>query len=197
MKPLLILDLDETLIYSTPKYSYKEQIYDFLIEEHYYVKKRPYVDTFLKNMSEHFELGVWTASTRDYATEIVNQLFIKNNLQLVLFHSREKCTKQEYSRSLYDSFPQNYYIKDLKKIKKQFNLDKVLIVDDLPIGLQRNYGNLIKIEAYKGDEFDAELEHLEDYLLSIKDLDNLRAIEKRNWCQNMIKEQIKSKKFKF
>ena len=197
MKPLLILDLDETLVYSIRQYSYKDQGYDFLIENYYYVKKRPYVDNFLKNISEHFDLAVWTASTTDYATEIVNQLFVKNDLKLELFHSREKCTKKEYPRSLYDSFPKSYYIKDLKKIKKQFNLDKVLIVDDLPIGLQRNYGNLIQIDAYKGDEFDAELEHLEDYLFLIKNNENLRTIEKRNWCQNMLQEQIKTKKFKF
>ena len=65
MKPLLILDLDETLVYSIPQYSYKDQGYDFLIENYYYVKKRPYVDNFLKNISEHFDLAVWTASTRD------------------------------------------------------------------------------------------------------------------------------------
>ena len=46
-KPLLILDLDETLIYSTPKEEYQNQTYDFAIGEDFYVKKRPHVDSFL------------------------------------------------------------------------------------------------------------------------------------------------------
>lgn len=193
-KPLLILDLDETLIYST--YS-KEEIhsqYDFIIDNTYYVKKRPYVEQFIKEISEHFDLAVWTAATRDYAQIIVNELFEKQNLPLKFFHSRERCVERENTRSMYDSYMTKYYIKDLKKIKKYFDLDKVLFVDDLTVSLQRNYGNLIKIAPFQGENDDKHLLLLKDYLISIKDEENLRKIEKRSW-QNYASSQTRKLKF--
>lgn len=183
-KPLLILDLDETLIYSTTELT-KDEICDFVIGEEFYVKKRPFVDEFLIEMSEHFELAVWTAATRDYGSIIVKELFHKNNLELQFFHSREKCVERSYIKSMYDYLPQRYYIKDLKKIKKLFNLDKVLMIDDLHISLERNYGNLIKIKPFQGDIEDNQLILLQEYLISIKEEENLRKIEKRNWHNNI------------
>ena len=84
-KPLLILDLDETLIYSVDKKNYLIDGYDLKIDNEYFTKKRPYVDDFVKSMSVHYELAVWTAATEDYAQIIVNELFSKNNIQLEFF----------------------------------------------------------------------------------------------------------------
>ena len=63
-KPLLILDLDETLIYSKEKEDFNHEIdaYDFIIDGNIFVKKRPYVDQFIQSVSQHFELAVWTAN---------------------------------------------------------------------------------------------------------------------------------------
>lgn len=190
-KPLLILDLDETLIYSSYEADAK---YDFIIDDTYYVKKRPYVEDFLQEMNNYFDLAVWTAATRDYAQIIVNELFVKQNIQLKFFHSRERCVEKDNTRSMYDSYVTKYYIKDLKKIKKHFDLNKVLFVDDLTVSLQRNYGNLIKIPPFQGESEDNYLLLLKQYLLSIKEKENLRKIEKRFWQNNL---QTPGKKFKF
>lgn len=192
-KPLLILDLDETLIHSTYLRDNTNQIYDFIIDEEYYVKKRPYVDDFLVEMANHFELAVWTAATRDYGEIIVKELFHKNNLELKFFHSRERCVERSYIKSMYDYYPQRYYIKDLKKIKKHFDLDKVLMIDDLHVSLERNYGNLVKIKPFQGDLEDNQLLLLKEYLISIKEEENLRKIEKRNWHNNFDKPTKKMK----
>lgn len=180
-KPLLILDLDETLIYTIPKEEYKNETYDFIIKENFYVKKRPHVEDFLIEMSKNFELAVWTAATQDYGSIIIKELFEKNNLLLQFFYYRSHCVSKEYMRVGEDYYPQQYFIKDLSKIKKRFNLDKVLMVDDIKISLQRNYGNLINIAPFRGKDDDSHLLQLKEYLLSIKDIENLRKLEKRYW----------------
>jgi len=86
---------------------------------------------------------------------------------------------------MYEYFPERYYIKDLSKIKKDYKLERVLMVDDLPIGLQRQYGNLVKITPFTGDNNDNELNNLKDYLFLLKDELNFRTVEKRNWIDSL------------
>lgn len=195
-KPLLILDLDETLIYSVHKKDYKNDGYDLIIDNEYFTKKRPFVDEFIEEIKEYFKLAVWTAATEDYAEIIVKNLFTEKNIQLEFLYSRNKCIPKEKSRSMYEYFPERYYIKDLSKIKKNYNLERVLMVDDLPIGLQRQYGNLVRINPFNGSPNDNELILLKDYLITLKDELNFRTIEKRNWIDNLGSNSV-SKKIKF
>ena len=75
-----------------------------------------------------------------------------------------------------------YRIKDLKKIKKfGFDLEKVLIIDDSPEKLTRNYGNHIPVIPFKGDPDDDELFKLIKYLEQIKNRYSFRNFDKRNW----------------
>lgn len=134
-------------------------------------------------MSQHFELAVWTAATRGYGEKIVKELFSKNNLEIHFFHCRDNCIERNYFTSGDDYYMQQFYLKDLKKIKKKFNLDKVLMVDDIKLSLQRNYGNLVHIKPYRGENEDSHLLVLNEYLLSIKEVENLRKIEKRFWYE--------------
>lgn len=74
------------------------------------------------------------------------------------------------------------YIKALKKLKKKgYNIEKILIVDDTPFKCKRNYGNAIYPKEYLGSESDDELNKLASYLDSIKNVENVRGIEKRGW----------------
>lgn len=66
--------------------------------------------------------------------------------------------------------------------KKGFGLEKILIVDDTPLKARTNYGNAIYIKEFKGDVFDKELAYLNEFLFSIKDVENVRTIEKRGWA---------------
>ncbi len=54
-------------------------------------------------------------------------------------------------------------------------------MDDTPAKSRSNYGNAIYIKEFLGDMKDQELKYLRDYLLTLKNVDNVRAIEKRNW----------------
>lgn len=62
--PLLILDLDEALVYSTENEPNPRADFSFL---HFWVKKRPYLDPLISTVSQWFELAVWTSSSAGYA----------------------------------------------------------------------------------------------------------------------------------
>lgn len=172
MKKLLVLDLDETLIYATEE---RVEEYDFSIGS-YRVLKRPYLETFLYFCDKYFELGIWTSSTDSYAKEIVENI-LPQDINISFLYSRERCIKEMD----FDIYEMNY-IKDLKKLKKKgYDLNHIIVVDDSPEKLKRNYGNLVKIEPFFGDKNDIELAKLEIYLRALKDVENIRAVEKRAW----------------
>jgi RNA polymerase II subunit A small phosphatase-like protein len=173
-KPLLILDLDETLIFSTIQGLTKPG--DFKCFE-YLVYKRPFVASFLSGCAEHFDLAVWTSSTIDYARCIVAELFAGLNLEFLW--ARERCTRR------YDfELQEPYWVKDLRKVKSAgFPLERVLMVDDTPRKLERNYGNIVRVSEFRGESSDRELIALLDYLIELSREDDFRRIEKRGWNQ--------------
>ena len=70
-RPLLILDLDETLLWATP--DEPDVPYDFRVFG-YYATKRPHLTTFLEKAFSWFDMAVWTSSGGDYArAENVNK----------------------------------------------------------------------------------------------------------------------------
>lgn len=174
MKKLLVLDLDETLIYASEE---RIEAYDFSVGS-YRVLKRPYLETFLYFCATHFELGIWTSSTDSYAKEIVKNI-LPQDINISFLWSREHCIK-EMNLDLYEM----NYIKDLKKLKRRgYDLETIIMVDDTPEKLKRNYGNLVKIEPFFGDKNDIELNKLEIYLKKLKDVENIRVVEKRAWSR--------------
>ena len=172
-KILLILDLDETLIYSTE--STLAGAEDFIVDE-YFVYKRPGLDKFLDFISPIYDVAIWTSSSEDYAQEVVKNIF-PQYYPLKFIYGRTKCT-------LTFLWDQNEYIyaKNLSKLKKKkYSLEKILIIDDSPEKLKRNYGNHIRVEPFVGSNDDIELFRLIKYLEKIKLSENVRIIEKRSW----------------
>jgi hypothetical protein len=55
------------------------------------------------------------------------------------------------------------------------------MVDDTPGKLARQYGNYIRVTPYLGNEDDRELALLTRYLRELRDVENVRRIEKRGW----------------
>lgn len=170
---LIILDLDETLIFSSlEKLSIKE---DFWVGN-YFVYKRPGLDVFLNFIRDNFQIAVWTSSTFDYAESIVNHLFVNQSF-LKFVWARERCVSKIDIESR-----KQYWIKDLKKVKRLgFNLEKVLVIDDSVEKLQRNYGNHVPVIPFFGDPEDDELLMLVRFLEKVKNIDSVRSIEKRSW----------------
>ncbi len=170
MKKLLVLDLDETLIRATKTVTAS---YDFKIGD-FFVNRRSYLNEFLTFCNDNFELVVWTSSTKNYAEEIVHNIFFNINISFLL--TREDCVQ---FRDL--NKDEIIWIKDLKKLKRKgYCLDNILVVDDSPEKLQRNYGNLIRVKPFFGEE-DNELFLLKKYLKILEKKENFRKIDKRNW----------------
>jgi len=170
---LLILDLDETLVHGTE--TPHDENYHFRTEK-YHIYKRPYVNEFLGFCKEHFKVAVWTSSGEEYASNVIEKLFgMEYPLEFVW--SRRKCTPS-FDHQAY----MHEYIKNLRKVKdKGYRLEKVIMVDDTPFKLSKNYGNLVRVQEFLGDPKDNELEMLMKYLLVLKEVENIRCVEKRGW----------------
>ena len=170
---LLVLDIDETLIHATENPVNDE--WDFQVEQ-YYVYKRPYLDLFLDYCESNFEVGLWTSAEGGFARFVVGGIFRKG-YPLRFVWSIERCT-EVFNPVLYDFS----YIKNLKKLKRKgYKLEEVIMIDDTPSKLRKNYGNLIAIDEYRAQNDDKELLRIINYLDDLKNAPNIRTIEKRGW----------------
>jgi RNA polymerase II subunit A small phosphatase-like protein len=173
-RPLLILDLDETLVkaFEQPR---ADRAPDFLTSE-YFVYKRPHLDEFLLRMWKLYDIAVWSAAGTLYVNRVVEET-MKGHPAPVFVFSGTRCTRR-FDHEIH----QAYYIKDLKKVRKKgFDPRRMLIVDDLQLNAQRNFGNAVYIDEYDGGTQDEELLHLAAYLESLASQPNFRTIEKRFW----------------
>jgi RNA polymerase II subunit A small phosphatase-like protein len=170
---LLILDLDETLIFGTPTPLAHPP--DFRAEP-YHVYRRPQVAAFLDYCLDAFEVAVWTSASRGYAGDIVRNLFPAPE-RLSFLWSVERCTNHRNLETM-----QSHWLKDLNKVRRRgYPLERVLMVDDSPEKLARSYGNLVRVSTWEGDPADDELGHLAAYLETLGAVPSVRAVEKRGW----------------
>ncbi len=181
-KILLVLDLDETLIHATEKPLEREP--DFRLEQ-FFVYCRPYLAEFIQNCSEVYSLAVWSTASDNYVRAVAEEIF-PNSSSLEFIWGQSRCTMRriignDTERDLYASGEPRFQ-KHLKKLSRLgWPLEKILIVDDSPEKVSQNYGNAIYPEPYYGDLEDRELLLLEHYLQQLKECENVRRIEKRNW----------------
>jgi TFIIF-interacting CTD phosphatase-like protein len=174
---LLILDLDETLVYSTAEPRDNLGPSDLQIGE-YCVYRRPCLDEFLGFVATCFDLAVWSSAGSAYVSALVGYLFsTPSSLRFVW--ASERCTRRFHPEN------QDYYwVKDLKKVKRAgFALQRVLMIDDTPEKLERNYGNHLQIRPFEGQADDTELRGLIPFLCWLCSVEDLRSVEKRNWRQ--------------
>jgi len=172
-KHLLILDLDETLIYGTEEPL--DRPHDFRVA-HYFVYRRPYLGEFLSAVSGWFDLAVWSSASHLYVAGVVSALF-PDPTGLRFVWASNRCTRR------FDPEWQDYYwVKDLRKAKRAgYPLERVLMIDDSPEKLERHYGNLLWVRPFTGQQEDTELRMVLPYLDSLRGAENLRTIEKRYW----------------
>jgi carboxy-terminal domain RNA polymerase II polypeptide A small phosphatase len=170
---LLILDLDETLIYASEEPLSKP--FDLKLDR-YFIYKRPGLENFLLQCFKKFRLAIWTASSTDYACQVIKEIF-PEEVKLEFVFTNERCL----FRFNLETGDQEI-IKPLKKVqKKGYSLNNIIVVDDLKETFQRNYGNAILVSKYFGDMEDKELHLLLEYLNILHNVDDVRKIEKRYW----------------
>eukprot|EP00703_Trepomonas_sp_PC1_P002475 JAP94131.1 Nuclear LIM interactor-interacting factor [Trepomonas sp. PC1] len=154
-KPLLCLDLDETLIASQPRSTttanFQIQVTVANNEHTYYVTKRPHLDEFLLSLAEVFELAIFTYSIKPYADKIL-KIIDPHGLIKYRFY-REHCVKQQINEQ------QFVITKDLTRVG--VCLDKILLVDNAKRAGEWQPNNFILVEDFFGNQEDDVLKKLE------------------------------------
>lgn len=178
---LLVLDLDETLIFSTE--SPLERPADFRAYQ-YHCYKRPGLDKFLRDVAQWHDLAIWSSASDPYVLAVAQEIIpLEIKLEFVWGRSRATLPRSSDPYVEYD-IAHREYVKTLAKIKKKgWPLSRILIVDDTPEKSRRNYGNAIYPKIYEGRMDDDELLKLAMYLKILKSCPDVRSIEKRGWRQ--------------
>ncbi len=180
---LLVLDLDETLVHGSEVEL--DRAADFRVGP-YFIYKRPHVHQFIAHVLERFQVGVWTASGADYASQVIDHLFPKGALKFV-WSSRRCTTVRDWNTGDYQT------IKKLKKLKaKGYRLESIIAVDDTPAKYARSFGNLVAVREFTGDLHDDELLWLLRYLDGLAKVPNVRSIEKRHWRHAVDREPART-----
>ena len=147
----------------------------------YAVYRRPHLAAFLDAVSRHYTIAVWTSSNTLYATGICAQIF-PGELSPAFVWARDRCTPRRDLEN--DKWT---HAKHLSKLKRRgYDLRRVLVVDDSPEKHQRNYGNLVRVSPFFGNEGDDELPTLAAYLEAIAGEPDFRRLEKRNWRTRLL-----------
>jgi RNA polymerase II subunit A small phosphatase-like protein len=174
----LMLDLDETLVYASEIELGRAADFQAL---GYHVYRRPHLQTFLDHVLARYDVGVWTSSGRRYADAVCAALFPPQALRFVW--SSERC-------SLSRDWTTGEYLnrKRLQKLKTHgYRLERLLAIDDTPSKHAQNYGNLVCVSEYLGeDPHDDELLRLIGYIDALAGEANVRTIEKRRWRERSV-----------
>jgi len=151
MKRVIILDLDNTLIYSTYDGGLKvNKLFKYM--DFLYIYERPYAREFIHRCHEVGAVVVFTISELDYATQVSEHL----NIQPIGIFANEHCLIREnvIRKSVPDHFFEVY--------------DEIVIVDDYPeiwdIKIHDRCRFIIPF-GFMGDERDCELKFSIDRLV--------------------------------
>ena len=137
----LVLDIDETISHSLK------------LNFGYYFIMRPGVLELLNEVSQFFEIIIFTSSPKIYADNIIDKIDTKGNL---------------ISHRLYKShvfFERGKSIKNLNLIGRDIN--KIIFVDNLKCNAKYNPKNLYLIPTWTDDIYDDNLYKLKDKLIYI------------------------------
>ncbi|KRX06117.1 HAD-like domain [Pseudocohnilembus persalinus] len=129
-KYTVVLDMDETLIHYFEK------------GENSYFKVRPFCDIFLQEMSEMYELVIFTAGISQYANWVMDTIDPKGYVKYRLY--RQHCIQTN-----------NFSYKDLNKLGR--NLKRTIIVDNVKDNFRLHKQNGIEITSWFSDTKDTAL----------------------------------------
>ncbi|PIA41427.1 hypothetical protein AQUCO_02200086v1 [Aquilegia coerulea] len=162
----LVLDLDETLVHSTLEHcndaDFTFSVFFNMKEHTVYVKRRPYLQTFLERVAQMFEIIIFTASQSTYAEKLLDILDPESRL-ISRRAYRESCV-----------FTDGTYIKDLTVLG--IDLAKVAIIDNSPQVFRLQVNNGIPIKSWFDDPSDCGLISLLPFLETLVDSDDVRPI---------------------
>ena len=99
-----------------------------------YVLFRPGVEEFLRKMADHFELVIFTAGLKPFASHIIRRLDYYNQYGFYSFF-REHCTEDS-----------GQSIKDLTLLGR--DLKDVILIDNMPVSYSKQKRNGLPIASW-------------------------------------------------
>lgn len=172
-RQLIVLDLDETLIFATETPT--ERTAEFRAGR-YHVYRRPYLAPFLDFCFARFTVGVWTTASPTFAARVVEQCF-PNHDALQFVWASDRCTRAYNAETTAWEWRKPL----VKLTRRGWSREAVIAVDDTPSKWAKSHGNLVAVRPWFGDTADDELARLMPYLTYLQTVPNVRTIEKRGW----------------
>ncbi|WVZ14141.1 hypothetical protein V8G54_011707 [Vigna mungo] len=161
----LALDLDETLVHSSP-FPHDADFSFTIISDGksstVYVRKRPFLEEFLEKVSEMFEVVIFTASHSSYSAKLLDVLDPHKKIFAQRFY-RDSCKWED-----------GHCLKDLTVLST--DLAKVFIIDNTPRVFRLHVSNGIPIKSWYGFSRDHALIDLLPFLEKLVDVDDVRPI---------------------
>ena len=167
-KYTLVLDLDETLVH---------YISD---NDSAYIQIRPGAEEFLKELSEYYEIIIFTAALQNYADLVIDGIDPNGVISDRLY--------RQHTINI-----GNINIKDLNKLGR--DIKHIIIIDNFKDNYSLQPKNGLNIIDFEGNEYDDELEYLKEDLLKLVKLnpDDVR-LYLEDIQKNMDKRAIYSQK---
>lgn len=171
-KHTLVLDLDETLVHCSVE-PVKE--YDLIFPVRFngvtyriYMRRRPHVREFLREVSKHFEVICFTASQQVYGDKVLNIIdpdrrYISHRL------FRDSCVNTEGN-----------FLKELSVLGR--DLKYTMLVDNSPSAFSYQIDNGIPIISWFDDNEDTELLKLLPLLMETVKTDDVPAYLRRKFA---------------
>lgn len=162
-KKILVLDLDETLIHADFDEEFSPDEYDTIIQfkaKNEEEKKEKNIEDsdstkhFLEEVNKYFEVGIFTASVKEYADAVISFLDPENKLIKFRLY-RTNCINYN------DAFT----VKDLR-IFKNVDLKKIVLLDNSMYSFAAQINNGILINSFINDKEDNELFNALNYLVN-------------------------------
>ena len=182
-KKILVLDLDETLIHADFDEEFSPEEYDTIItfkakkEEEKTIEDsdsticclsemdeedthsvgifiRKGVKHFLEEVNKYFEVGIFTASVKEYADAVISFLDPENKLIKFRLY-RNNCI----------NFNDSFTVKDLR-IFKNVDMKKIVLIDNSMYSFAAQINNGILINTFINDKNDNELYNALKYLIN-------------------------------
>mgnify|MGYP000882259547 FL=1 len=158
-KPIIVLDLDLTLIHAVSSSDIEKKYPDKRVmaaklsslklhdmkegnKSYYLVFERPGLQEFLDYLFKNFRVIVWTAATKSYASFIIEKIILQKqerDLEYAFVHYHCKRSKKRYGA---DNPKNLIMLMDKYKIKGM-NKKNTLIIDDHPDVKTKNHSRCI------------------------------------------------------
>jgi len=174
-KKTLVLDLDETLVhcdFDIQKMSkVKKDIISFIdslnnVEVSMSVSLRPGLKEFLQELTVYYDIGLFTASVKEYADAVCSLIDPANEIFSFKLY-RENCVKVGKA-----------HVKDLRILRR--DLGKVIIVDNSLYSFCNQLSNGILITSFYDEPNDKELSNILGYLIDyLAKCDDVRFVNEQ------------------